>query len=53
MKPFHAKSTVEQLAAQLREEILSGALEGGMPGVGKLVRHLGVGTMTVGQSGKS
>jgi hypothetical protein len=47
MKPFHAKSTVEQLAAYLREEILSGGLGGGMPGVGKLVRQLGVGTQTV------
>lgn len=47
MRPFHARSTVEQLAAHLREEILSGALGGGMPGVGKLVRHLGVGTRTV------
>lgn len=40
-------STVEQLAAHLREEILSGGLGGGMPGVAKLVRHLGVGTQTV------
>jgi DNA-binding LacI/PurR family transcriptional regulator len=47
MKPFHAKSTVEQLAAHLREEILNGGLGGGMPGVGKLVRQLGVGTQTV------
>ncbi len=47
MKPFHAKSTVEQLATHLQEEILSGGLVGGMPGVGKLVRHLGVGTQTV------
>jgi DNA-binding GntR family transcriptional regulator len=47
LKPFHAKSTVEQLAAHLREEILLGGLGGGMPGVGKLVRHLGVGTQTV------
>lgn len=47
MKPFHAKSTVEQLAAHLREEIVSGGLGSGMPGVAKLVRQFGVGTQTV------
>lgn len=40
MKPFHAKSTVEQLAAHLRDEIVNG----GMGGVGKSVGQLGVGT---------
>ena len=46
MKPFHAKSAVEQLADYLREEILSGGLGCGMPGVKQLVRRLGVGTQT-------
>jgi DNA-binding GntR family transcriptional regulator len=47
MGPFHAKSTVEPLAAHLREEIPSGGLGGGMPGEEKLVRRLGVGTQPV------
>ena len=47
MKPFHVRSAVEQLADHLREEIQNGALAGEMPGVGKLVRRLGVGTQTV------
>jgi DNA-binding LacI/PurR family transcriptional regulator len=46
MKPFRPLSAVEQLAAHLREEIRSGGLEGGMPGVARLVRDLGVGTKT-------
>jgi hypothetical protein len=46
VKPFHAKSTVEQLADYLRDEILNGGLGDGMPGVKHLVRHLGVGTQT-------
>lgn len=47
MKAFRALSAVEQLAAHLREEIRSGAVEGQMPGVAQLVRRLGVGTKTV------
>lgn len=47
MKPFHALSAVDQLAAHLREEIRSGGLDGNMPGVAQLVRRLGVGTKTV------
>lgn len=47
MKPFRAMSTVEQLAAHLREEIRRGNFSGHMPGVAQLVRHLGVGTTTV------
>lgn len=46
MKPFRSLSVVEQLASHLREEILSGELEGNMPGVAHLVRRLGVGTKT-------
>jgi DNA-binding LacI/PurR family transcriptional regulator/DNA-binding transcriptional regulator YhcF (GntR family) len=47
MKPFRPLSSVEQLAAHLRDEIRSGGLEGAMPGVARLVRELGVGTKTV------
>ena len=47
MKPFRPLSAVEQLAAYLREEILSGGLDGNMPGAARLVRRLGVGTKTV------
>jgi DNA-binding LacI/PurR family transcriptional regulator len=47
MKPFHSKSTVEQLAEYLREEIQSGCLGDSMLGVKQLVRRLGVGTQTV------
>ena len=46
MKPFHPQSVVEQLAAYLRAEIQSGGLGGAMPGVGQLVKRLGVGTKT-------
>jgi len=42
MKPFRSKSTSEQLAAYLREEILSQRLSGTMPGVKTLVKRLGV-----------
>ena len=47
MKPFRSLSAVEQLTAHLREEILSGGLDGQMPGVAQLVRRFGVGTKTV------
>lgn len=47
MNPFHSLSAVEQLAAHLRQEILSGHLDGEMPGVAQLVNRLGVGTKTV------
>lgn len=47
MKPFHPLSTVDQLAAHLREEILTGGVDGGMPGVLRLKRELGVGSKTV------
>lgn len=47
MKHFYAKSTSEQLSDYLRELIQNGTLGGAMPGVGKLVRQLGVGTQTV------
>lgn len=47
MKPFRPSSAVDQLAAHLREEMRSGGLEGGMPGVARLVRELGLGTKTV------
>ncbi len=47
MKAFHPLSAAEQLANHLREEIQSGALDAAMPGVGQLVKNLGVGTKTV------
>jgi DNA-binding LacI/PurR family transcriptional regulator/DNA-binding transcriptional regulator YhcF (GntR family) len=47
MKPFRSRSTVEQLADHLREEMKSGAWGDAMPGVAKLSHGLGVGTRTV------
>lgn len=47
MTPFHPLSTVEQLAAHLREEILRGTLGDNMPGVNRLSRTLGVSPKTV------
>lgn len=47
MKPFRARSKVEQLAAHFREEILGGSWDEEIPGVAQLVRRLGVGTTTV------
>lgn len=47
MKPFLPLSTVDQLAAYLRVEILDGRANGGMPGVLRLKRELGVGSKTV------
>lgn len=42
MKSFRATPTSEQLAAHLREEILSHRLSGTMPGIKRLVKTLGV-----------
>jgi DNA-binding LacI/PurR family transcriptional regulator/DNA-binding transcriptional regulator YhcF (GntR family) len=42
MKSFRPVSTSDQLAAHLREEIMSGGLSGTMPGVKYLVKTLGV-----------
>lgn len=47
MKAFHSLSVAEQLANHLREEIYSGGLDASLPGVGRLVKNLGVGTKTV------
>ncbi len=47
MKAFRPLSTVEQLAAHLREEILRGRLSGAMPGIHSLVSSLGVSPNTV------
>ena len=47
MKPFHSLTAIEQLAAHLRGEILSGALGGTLPGVHRLARELGVSPKSV------
>ena len=47
MKAFRPLSVVEQLAAHLRGEILSGALNGSMPGVHQLRETLGTSPQTV------
>lgn len=47
MKPFRAHSTSEQLAAHLREEMMSQRLSGVMPGVKSLVKTLGVNSRAV------
>lgn len=47
MKPFKAKTTSEQLAAHLRQEIYRGAVGGTMPGSKQLVRSLGVNSYAV------
>ena len=47
MKPFHILSAVEQLAEHLREEIISGALAGTLPGVHRLAKNLGVSPRSV------
>jgi Periplasmic binding protein-like domain/Bacterial regulatory proteins, gntR family len=47
MKPFHAHSAIEQLAAHLRGEILAGSLSGTLPGVHRLAKELGVSPKSV------
>ncbi|PXA04694.1 hypothetical protein DDZ13_05850 [Coraliomargarita sinensis] len=47
MEAFQAKSTVEQLATHLRDEIKSGTLRETLPGVHRLAAELGVSTKTV------
>lgn len=47
MRSFRPLSTIEQLVAHLRGEIVNGHLSGAMPGVNRLVAELGVGTKTV------
>ncbi len=47
MKPFHANSVIEQLAAHLRGEILAGALGETLPGVHRLAKELGVSPRSV------
>ncbi|MDX1681159.1 MAG: substrate-binding domain-containing protein [Akkermansiaceae bacterium] len=42
MRSFRSKSTSEQLADHLRDEILNGRLTGAMPGIQQLVQTLGV-----------
>ncbi len=46
MNPFLPKSTSDQLAEHLRQQILSGALRGTMPGINQLVKSLGVNSVT-------
>ncbi len=47
MKPFRPLTSTEQLAAHLRSEIESGVFSGGLPGVHRLAKELGVGAQTV------
>lgn len=47
MKPLHLTSISEQVAAHLREEILTGGLVGEMPGAKSLAARLGVNHKTV------
>ena len=47
MNPITVLSAVEQVAEQLRAEVLRGGLSGKMPGVNPLVVELGVGHKTV------
>ncbi|HEX5789782.1 MAG TPA: substrate-binding domain-containing protein [Luteolibacter sp.] len=47
MKPFHALSAIEQLAAHLRGEIQAGTLGETLPGVHRLAKDLGVSPKTV------
>ena len=47
MEPFTQQSTISQLTTHLRGQIVSGQLRDTMPGVGQMVRELGVGTETV------
>ena len=42
MNPFRQKSTCDQLADHLRQEILNRTLTGAMPGIKQLVQRLGV-----------
>ena len=46
MKPFRPKSSSDQLASHLKEEILSGRITGEMPGITRMVQILGVNSVT-------
>ncbi len=47
MKPFRALTSVEQLAAHLRAEILAGSLGDTLPGVNRLAKELAVSPKTI------
>jgi DNA-binding LacI/PurR family transcriptional regulator len=47
MRPLQVKSVAEQVAAHLREEMLSGGLVGEMPGIKALAEELGANHKTV------
>jgi hypothetical protein len=47
MKPFRALTAVEQLAAHLREQIISGSLGETLPGVNRLAKELAVSPKTI------